>query len=141
MSAADYLAGAVKVPSESQECRWLIDWAETQRFRGWPVSHILVHVPNGAYHGKDRKAGAVVARKLREQGLQPGVYDYIIPVPIWRDRVPGLWLEMKRTRGGVVSAEQKSFRGRMLELGWRCEVARGWVKASEIILKHLRDAT
>jgi hypothetical protein len=132
---------ALPVPTESDECRWLIDWAKTQRFKGWPLSDILVHVPNGAYHGRDRKAGAVVARKLREQGLQGGVFDYILPVPLWTKKCPGLWLEMKRTKGGVVSEDQKEFRTRMLELGWRCEVALGWEQASMIITEYLRSVT
>lgn len=131
---------ALPVPTESQECRWLIEWAETQRFQGWKVSDILVHVPNGAYHGRDRKAGAVVARKLREQGLLAGVFDYILPVPLWTQKCPGLWLEMKRTKRGVVSDDQQQFRGRMLQLGWRCEVALGWVRAAEFITAHLRSA-
>jgi hypothetical protein len=126
------------VPSEHEECRWLIEWAQTQRFNGWKLSEVLVHVPNGAFHGADRKAGAVVARKLREQGLQPGVFDYILPVPILRIGCPGLWIEMKRTRGGVVSEEQKKFQERMQQLGWRCEIAKGWVEASSIIQDHLK---
>lgn len=126
------------VPSEHEECRWLIEWAATQRFNGWKLSEILVHVPNGAFHGADRKAGAVVARKLREQGLLPGAFDYILPVPILRLGCPGLWLEMKRTRGGIVSEEQKKFAARMVQLGWRCEIAKGWVEASSIIQDHLK---
>jgi hypothetical protein len=132
---------ALPVPTEHEECRWLMDWAETQRFNGWPLSSLLVHVPNGAYHGHDRKAGAVVARKLREQGLQPGAFDYILPVPIWTKKCPGLWLEMKRTKRGEVSTDQEEFRSRMLELGWHCEIAKGWVEASKFITEHLRSAT
>jgi hypothetical protein len=126
------------VPSEHDECKWLMEWATTQRFKGRKLSDVLVHVPNGAFHGADRKAGAVVARKLREQGLQPGVFDYILPVPILRLGCPGLWLEMKRTRGGTVTEEQKKFRALMEELGWRCEIAKGWVEASAYIQDHLK---
>lgn len=126
------------VPSEHEECRWLIEWAQTQRFGIWRLSDVLVHVPNGAFHGADRKAGAVVARKLREQGLQAGVFDYILPVPILKLGCPGLWLEMKRTRGGVVSEEQKKFQGRMQHLGWQCEIAKGWVEASHYIRDYLK---
>jgi hypothetical protein len=129
------------VPTEHEECKWLIDWAKTQRFNGWPLSDILVHVPNGAFHGRDRTVGAVIGGKLRAQGMQAGVYDYILPVPIWTKKCPGLWLEMKRTQGGQVSDEQKEFHGRMLQLGWRCEVAKGWVAASKIITEYLKSAT
>lgn len=140
MSAAEYRAGAAKVPLEAQECKWLFEWAQTQRFRGWKLSEVLLLVPNGAYHGADRKAGAVVARKLREQGLQEGVFDYVLPVPILRvgaEFCPGLWLEMKRTRGGTVSEDQKKFKNRMEQLGWQCEIAKGWIEAARFIDEYL----
>jgi hypothetical protein len=143
MSAAQYRAGAAKVPTEAQECKWLFDWAQTQHYQGWKLSDLLVHVPNGAYHGADRKAGAVVARKLREQGLHAGAFDYILPVPKLRADLrfcPGLWLEMKRTRGGSVSDDQKTFMDSMLQLGWRCEIAKGWIVASKIIEDYLRGS-
>lgn len=129
------------VPTEHEECKWLMDWAATQRFKGWPLAEILIHVPNGAFHGKDRRAGAVVARKLREQGLKPGVSDYILPVPLWTKKCPGLWLEMKRTQGGTVSDEQTQFHARMMQMGWRCEVTKGWLEASKVITLYLRSAT
>jgi hypothetical protein len=137
-SAAD-VTRLLAVPSEDEECQWLIQWAEVTRFNGWKLSEVLVCVPNGAYHGADRRAGAVVARKLREKGLKPGVFDYVLPVPLWHKHCPGLWLEMKRTRGGVVSDDQEKFRSRMLQLGWRCEIAKGWVAAQAVILDHLQE--
>jgi hypothetical protein len=144
MSAAQYRAGAAKVPTEAQECKWLFEWAQMQSSRGWKLSDILVHVPNGAYHGADRKAGAVVARKLREQGLHPGAFDYILPVPVLRSGLrfcPGLWLEMKRTRGGTVSEDQKKFMSSMQQLGWQCEIAKGWIQATRIIEAYLDPAS
>lgn len=139
MSAKEYRARAAPVPTEFEECRWLFQWAQATRWKNLKISDVLVHVPNGAYHGADRKAGAVIARKLREQGLQAGVADYIVPVPIWTRNCPGLWLEMKRTRGGTVSDDQKKFRARMESFGWACEVALGWVQAAAIIQKHLSE--
>lgn len=132
---------ALPVPTEHEECKWLIDWAKTQRFNGWPLSDVLVHVPNGAFHGRDRAVGAVIGGKLRAQGMVAGASDYLLPVPIWAKKCPGLWLEMKRTKGGEVSAEQEAFHSRMLQLGWQCEIARGWVEASKIITVYLRSVT
>ena len=129
------------VPSEQEECEWLMQWAKTQRFKGWPLEEILIHVPNGAYLGPDARTRAITMGKLKAIGLQPSVSDYILPVPLWTRKCPGLWLEMKRTEGGTLRAGQKTFLQRMLELGWRCEVAKGWVEASAIIKDHLRSAT
>lgn len=134
-------AAKLPIPTEHEECRWLIDWAKTQRHAGHKLSDLLVHVPNGAFHGRDRTVGAVIGGKLRAQGMQSGVFDYILPVPIWTKKCPGLWLEMKRTKGGVVSQDQKDFRNSMMEFGWQCEVALGWEEASKIITVYLRSAT
>lgn len=129
----------VPAPREDEECKWLVAWASTQRWHGFKLERLLILVPNGAYHGADRRAGAVVARKLREKGLVPGTFDYLLAIPDFKRRVAGLWLEMKRTRGGVVSEEQLIFMTSMQELGYQCEVARGWVEASEKILRYLKE--
>lgn len=145
ISAADWQKSLYTAPPiEDEECVALVKWAETQRHKGFRVSELLILVPNGAYHGKDRKAGAVVARKLREKGLQAGAFDYVLPVPLYppgaKGFVPGLWLEMKRTRGGKVSDDQQAFAFRMRAFGWECEIAMGWVQAAALITRHLQQA-
>jgi hypothetical protein len=133
---------ALPVPKEFEECVSLWSWAQLQKWNGRPISEILIMIPNGAFlGGSDSKARAVVARKLKETGFQPGVYDYIVPVPILRQAgyAPGLWLEIKRTRGPGESTEQRAFARRMRAYGWRCEVAKGWVEASRIIEEHLTE--
>lgn len=144
MTVAEYKGStAMKVPTEDAECMWLVEWAKMTRWNGAPIAEVLILVPNGAYHGADREAGAVVARKLSQKGLQAGVFDYLIPVPTIRTGYiyTGLWLEMKRTKGGVVSDEQKTFRDRMLRYGWKCEVAKGWIAASKVIEAYLQGVT
>lgn len=128
------------VPPEEDECKFLFQWAQAKRW-SWnnrPISEYLIHVPNGAYLGPDPKTRAITMGILKAMGVQPGVYDYIVPVPLLA--CPGLWLEMKRTKRGEVSEDQKVFKIRMVELGWRCEVAKGWVAASVIIEEHLKMA-
>lgn len=135
-------AAGVAVPTEGEECAWLFKWAQVTRWNGEPISKVLVHIPNGAYLGADPKTRAITMGKLKAMGLQPGVFDYLVPVPIVKSGrvVAGLWLEMKRTQGGTVSADQVEFRERMLALGWRCEIAKGWIAASKIIEEHLKGS-
>ena len=145
MSVDEYkraIGGAV-LPTEEEECAWLFNWAALTRWRGRPVSKVLVHIPNGAYLGADPKTRAITMGKLKSMGLQPGVFDYIVPVPVMAQGriVPGLWLEMKRTKGGAVSDDQKEFRDSMQALGWRCEIAKGWIEAAKIIDDHLKGCT
>lgn len=137
--AAKPKAAVQPVPLEEDECVNLFQWAQVKRWRGRPISEYLIHIPNGAYLGADPKTRAITMGKLKAMGVQPGVYDYLIPVPLLA--CPGLWVEMKRTKRGEVSEDQKTFKIRMVELGWRCEVAKGWVAASAIIEDHLRMAT
>lgn len=139
MSIAEYQRAGAKVPTEEQECTWLFEWAKLTQWNGEPISKVLVHVPNGAYLGADPKTRAITMGKLKAMGLQPGVFDYLIPVPVLKGSTvcPGLWLEMKRQLGGVVSADQKEFRVRMVRLGWHCAIAQGWPQAARIIEDYL----
>lgn len=137
-------AAVLEVPTEFEECCWLWQWAKLQRWQGKPISEVLIMVPNGAYLGADRESAAVVLRKMKEAGFTPGVYDYIVPVPYFDRKqggmVPGLWLEMKRTKGSKTSPDQIAFRDRMRRFGWTCLLGLGWVQASKIIEEHLACA-
>ena len=138
MSVAQYKRVSAKVPTEEEECTWLFEWAKLTRWNGQPIANVLVHVPNGAYLGADPKTRAITMGKLKAMGVQPGVFDYLIPVPRMQGSTvcPGLWLEMKRTKRGEVSIEQEQFQGRMESLGWRCAIAKGWIEASRIIVDY-----
>jgi len=126
------------VAPEEDECMNLFQWAQVKRWRGRPISDYLIHIPNGAYLGADARTRAITMGKLKAMGVQPGVFDYLIPVPLLS--CPGLWVEMKRTKRGEVSEDQRVFKIRMVELGWRCEIAKGWVAASTIIDEYLKMA-
>jgi hypothetical protein len=80
--------------------------------------------------------------RLKAQGLTPGVSDYIVPVAAGRQvaagEYHGLWIELKRTKGGRVSPEQELFQERMSLLGYRAAVARGWEEARITIMGYLR---
>lgn len=148
MSVDEYkrAIGVGVTPTEEEECAWLFQWAQLTHWHGEPIADVLVHVPNGAYLGADPKTRGITMGKLKAMGLQPGVFDYLIPVlslapqkAFYTKPCPGLWLEMKRTKGGTVSDEQKSFRARMEALGWRCEIAKGWIEASKLIAAYLQE--
>lgn len=140
MSVSEYKRAGAKVPTEEEECTWLFTWSKLTRWNGEPIANVLVHVPNGAYLGADPKTRSITMGKLKAMGLQPGVFDYLVPVPIMKGHTicPGLWLEMKRTKGGTVSTEQEQFRDRMQALGWDCVIAKGWIEASRIIESYLK---
>lgn len=132
------LGAAAKVPTEQKECEALFLWAQSSKWRGELISDYLIHIPNGAYLGKDAVTRKVTMGKLLAIGLQPGAADYLIPVPCWP--TPGLWVEMKRLKGSTTGDDQLKFRRRMLKLGWRHEICRGWVEAAGLIEHYLRAA-
>lgn len=80
-----------KVPSEDQEQMLLVQW-----FRRTYTGVRIFAIPNGGHRHP------AVAAKLKATGTSSGVPDLFIPA--WR-----LWVEMKRVKGGSLSAEQKDW--------------------------------
>lgn len=79
------------IPSEHLEQVRLVSWFR----KTYPGVRIFA-VPNGGV--RSASAGA----SLKAEGVTPGVPD--LHVPEWQ-----LWVEMKRTEGGVVSSAQKDW--------------------------------
>lgn len=123
------------IPTEDDEAQWLIQWAHTQRYNGRKLSDLLIMIPNGAYLGGDARQRAITMAKLKRTGFRAGVFDYLLPIP--RGSYPGLWLELKRRKGGVVSEEQLAFAAEMRALGWSIKVREGWEEAMDAINEYL----
>ena len=123
------------VPTEDDEAQWLMQWAHTQRWQHLSLARVLIMIPNGAYLGGDARQRAITMCKLKRTGFRPGVFDYILPIP--QGVFPGLFLELKRRRGWVVSDEQVSFKVDMESLGWCCVIAKGWEEAKNAINVYL----
>ena len=83
--------------------------------------YIFTAVPNGGL--RDKIAGA----RLRSEGVQPGVPDLLIFGPVQ------IAIEMKRSKGGRVSEEQKEWLSALSELGWTCKVCKGHKEAIEFL--------
>ena len=74
-------------------------------------------------------------QSLKAQGATPGISDLLLAVTT--EKYAGLWIEMKRIKGGVVSPEQKHFMKLMLESGYQAVVARGAEEAIQRIEEYL----
>ena len=122
-------------PLEEVEATRLTEWAKLTRWQGVTVHELLIMIPNGAYLGADARTRAIVMAKLKRTGFRPGVYDYLLAVPC--EQYPGLWLELKRRKGGQRSPEQAQFARIMESVGWRCELAKGWEDAAQQIRAYL----
>lgn len=119
-----------RVPSESQEQKWLFEWARL-RERAVPELKLLFHIPN---EGKRTKA---TGGKMVAEGLKSGVPDLFLPVA--RGCFHGLFIEMKRVKGGRVSLSQHDWITELVRQGYRCAICRGWEEAKDEIERYLKD--
>jgi hypothetical protein len=105
------------VLSEHMEQALFVQWFR----RTFPDVRILA-VPNGG--GRSRSQGA----KLKVEGVSAGVPDLLIPSGM-------VWVEMKRSKGGTVSADQKDWHAYLRGIGQTVIVGYGFEDARAKILQ------
>lgn len=86
----------------------------------------MFSIPNGGQRGK------ITAQKMKMEGLTPGVPDLFIPE--W-----GLWVEMKRVKGGALSKAQKDIIPELERVGYTVIVGYGCDDALEKVQKVISD--
>lgn len=110
-----------------------MQWARRHAHQ-YPELRLLHAIPNG------EKRSRSVANRLKLEGVSPGVPDLFLPAariaPDARLR-HGLYIEMKRQRGGSVSAEQKAWHVELRAQGYEVVVAKGWEAAVAAIRRYL----
>lgn len=114
---------------EASEQTNLIAWANLQA-KTMPELARLFAVPNG---GSRHMLEAV---SLKRQGVKKGVPDLCLPVP--RHGRHGLYIEMKRISGGIVSKEQKDWIAYLNSQGYVAVVCKGFEEARQAILDYLK---
>ena len=107
----------------------MFEWAAFQECV-WPELRLLHAIPNGGKRDK------VTAARLKAEGVKPGVPDVCLPVP--RGDTHGLYIEMKRRKGGSVSADQLKWLDNLMRQGYECHVCRGCEEARQVILDYLK---
>ena len=116
------------VPTESEEQQSLFRWAAYES-GAHPELALLYHIPN------EGKRSQIAGAKLRAEGLKRGVPDICLPVP--RGKWHGLYIELKRLRGGRVSDDQQRWLDALNERGYFATVCRGWQQAAAEIQNYL----
>ena len=122
------ISPAPPVLTEQQEQELLFSWAASNESR-WPELKLLFAIPNGL------RISIGAALKARRAGLKAGVPDVCLPVP--RGRHHGLFIELKRTKGGRLSPEQAGWLRGLEKHGHKCVVARGFDAARRAIQDYL----
>jgi len=118
-------------PSESEEQQWLMDFCHRAKGQ-YPELALLFHIPNGGHRNK------IVAAKLKREGVMAGVPDLFLPVA--REGQFGFFIEMKRRRGGRVTAQQQHWIQVLRDEGYRVDVCRGWGEASDALVEYISGA-
>lgn len=104
----------------------LFAWAAYQRrAQGIEALAYLFAVHNQG-HGD-----AVRGARAKAEGVRAGVSDLFLPVP--GPGGAGLWIEMKKRKGGTLSAEQKAWGEAMKARGYAFMVAKGWREAAKAL--------
>lgn len=97
----------------------------------YPELAMLYAIPNGG------NRNVVTAKKLKAEGVKAGVPDLCLPVP--RGNYHGLYIELKRTKGGSVSAEQTRWMDALRGQGYRAEVCKGAEEAWNCIKDYIME--
>ena len=77
------------------------------------------------------------AVKLKKMGISPGFPDIEIPLP--RGKYHGLYIEMKRCDGGVVSQPQKEWIDYLNKNGYMAKVCKGFDEAKLVIETYINE--
>ena len=116
------------MPTEHLEQVTLINW-----YRITYKNKLLIAVPNGG------KRHIKTAISMKQEGVSKGFPDLFLPVP--SSKFHGLFIEMKRQKGGTLSKEQKSWLEYLNSVGYQATVCNGFLEGKEVIACYLNDVT
>lgn len=126
------MSGERRIAYEEQEQEMLFSWADLQSRQGGAYESLalLYAIPNGG------KRAIKTAVALKKTGVKAGVPDVFLPA--MRGGYGGLYIEMKRSRGGRTSPAQEGYIAGLRGQGYCVAVCHGFVEAKEKILEYLR---
>ncbi len=124
MSRGSTRAGKTPTPTEHEEQVTLFTW-----FRMRYAGMLMYAIPNGGARS------SITGARLRDEGVLAGVPDIFLPCPSGGKH--GLYIEMKRQKGGRVSAPQKTVMQALRMQGYEVAVCHGWQEARDYIEQYL----
>lgn len=116
------------VASESVEQQCLFRWA-TFMTREYPELDLMFHIPNGG------KRNITTAIRLKAEGVKAGVPDIYLPAA--RGDFHGLFIELKKLKGGKTTEYQDYWLQSLIDQGYQAIVCKGWDEASKAIVNYL----
>jgi hypothetical protein len=128
---ADLMSARKLKATEHEEQVAVFDWARCMYSRK-PELRLLHAIPNGSWRA------LTTAKRLKREGVMPGVPDMCLPVP--RGKWYGLYIELKSS-GGRLSKEQKQWMDALHEQGYYTSCCWGAEAAINAIIWYLTGAT
>ncbi|QZA70432.1 restriction endonuclease [Erwinia phage AH03] len=94
-------------------------------------------IPNGGALGDDEKTRMIRGAQKKAEGVKKGVADTLLPVKrsVWS----GLYVEMKKLKGGRLSPAQEDFRDFVTGQGYGWYHAKGWEDAARTIQAYFES--
>lgn len=117
------------VPTEETEQTCLFRWAQMLSAATCPELRLMHAIPNGGMRSKPEAA------RMKAAGVRRGVPDICLPVA--RKGCHGMYIELKRQKGGRISPEQMEWMYDLTAQGYRCMVCKGWVEAAREIAEYM----
>lgn len=116
-------------PLEHSEQVSLFEWA------GWataqhPELSLMYAIPNGG------KRDLIAAARLKAEGVKAGVPDICLPVP--RGGKHGMYIELKRRKGGRATLGQMTWLDALARQGYHCMLCYGWEHARDEIIRYMQ---
>jgi len=112
------------LPTEHQEQVKVVQYCDIKKIP-------ILAIPNGS------NKSIVAAKKFKAEGLRAGVPDLFIPLA--KHNYHGLFVEMKRQKGGTVSKDQKAWIEKLNSLGYKAVVCKGAAIAIEEIEHYMEE--
>ena len=118
---------SLNVPTEDEEQESLFRWAAFASAK-YPYLKRLMHIPN------EGKRSYTTGARLKRMGLSKGFPDLFLP--LMKNGKGGLFIELKRSKGGRVTPEQEEWIASLNEEGYTAVVCRGWDEARKAICDY-----
>lgn len=133
MSLSEYkkvLAKLTPEPYEYQIQISVIEWAETERYKGNPLALYLHHSPNGG--DRDKREAA----RFKAMGTQSGYPD--LTLDIAKGGYHGMRIELKRSDNDNESDNQVTRIGLLIEEGYHAVITKGYDATIAAIAAYMK---
>lgn len=117
-------------PLEAWEQKQVFRWIRSNQIR-YPKLQLAYGTLNGV------RLAPKLRKEMKEQGNRSGVPDIVLPARNKNEKYSGLYIELKRAKGGVVSKDQKRYIELLKEQMYWVAVCKGHLEAIEKIKSYL----